>query len=165
VFGATPGAASDFALCHQYVLKFESVAKTEIILNLAWMLVCIGGLGAQVWMDRMRSGSRSRKVCLRRTLSVLIAALALFPVISASDDRIRLSDLSAAPGQGASVESGAMRGLLSSAPLEDPEHGQTAEPIFLPIIVCLFLIARPHIRASVRWFSISAVGRAPPALA
>lgn len=143
------------------------MAKTEIILNLAWMLLCISALSAQVWVDRLRSGARSpnRRFRLRRTLSVLIAALALFPVISASDDRVRLSDLNAVPLHGAAVESGQMHSLLSSAPLEDPEHGQTAEPFFLVSIVCLFLIARPEIAALARWFSISAVGRAPPALA
>jgi hypothetical protein len=141
------------------------VAKTEIILNLAWMLLCVGALGTQVWMDRLRSGPRSRGFRLRRSLSVLIAALALFPVISASDDRIRLADLNAMPVQGPAVESGQMHNLLSSAVLEDPEHGQTAEPFFLISIVCLFLIARPEIAALARWFSISAVGRAPPALA
>jgi hypothetical protein len=138
------------------------VAKTEIILNLAWMLVCIGALSAQVWMDRMGRGRGSRRIRVRRSLSVLIAALALFPVISASDDRVRLADLSAAPVEGAAVGSGQMHTLLSSAPLEDPEHGQTAEPFVLTGIVCLFLIARPQSGALARWFSISAVGRAPP---
>ncbi len=141
------------------------MAKTEIILNLAWMLVCVGALSAQVWVDRLRSGARGRRIRVRRTLSVLIAALALFPVISASDDRVRLADLNAAPSQGTVVQSGLMHQLLSSAPLEDPEHGQTAEPFFLTVIVCLFLIARPKSAALARWFSISAVGRAPPVLA
>ena len=68
------------------------VNKTEFILNLAWMLLCAGALGTQVWRDRFRKGSSNRSLRLR-SLSVLIAALALFPVISASDDRIRLADL------------------------------------------------------------------------
>lgn len=143
----------------------EAVARTEIILNLAWMLVCVSALGAQVWMDRIRSGKRHGRIRLRRTLSVLIAALALFPVISASDDRIRLADLNLNPVQPAAVESGQMHNLLSSSQLEDPEHGQTAEPVVLTVMVCLFLIARPKGASVTRWFAISAVGRAPPALA
>jgi len=139
------------------------VAKTEIILNLVWMLLCISALGAQVWMDRLRSGARNRTIRLRRSLSVLIAALALFPVISATDDRVRLADLDGAPSHGLAMEGGQMHGV--SAPLEDPEHGQIAEAFFLISIVCLFLIARPQIAALARWFSISAVGRAPPSLA
>lgn len=141
------------------------MAKTEIILNLAWMLLCIGALSAQVRVDRLRSGSRSRAIRFRRSLSVLIAALALFPVISASDDRVRLMDLDATPAQQTAFSGGQIHNLLNSAPLEDPEHGQTAEPIFLTVIVCLFLIARPKSSALARWFSISAVGRAPPAFA
>jgi hypothetical protein len=141
------------------------VAKTEVILNLAWMLLCVSALSAQIWRDCLRSGARNRGIHLRRTLSVLIAALALFPVISASDDRIRLADLNAAPAQQAAFEGGQMHSLLSSAPLEDPEHGQTPEPFLPTVIVCLFLIARPEIAALARWFSISAVGRAPPAFA
>lgn len=140
--------------------------KTEIILNLAWMLVCITALSAQVWLDRRRSGARSRNLRLRRTLSVFIAALALFPVISASDDRIRLADLSVPPlQQQSSIEQGKIHNLLNSAPLEDPEHGQTADPILLTFIVCFFLIARMEVSALARWFSVSAFGRAPPQFA
>jgi hypothetical protein len=139
------------------------VAKTEIILNLAWMLLCVSALGTQVWMDRVSSGLGNRTIRLRRSLSVLIAALALFPVISASDDRVRLADLYAAPQHGIALENWQTHSVL--APLEDPEHGQAVEPIFLIAIVCLFLIAQPEIAARTRWFSISAVGRAPPALA
>jgi len=93
---------------------------------------------------------------------VLIAALALFPVVSASDDRIRLTDLSAAPPQQVAFDNGHN---MPSAALEDPEHGQTAEPFLLTIIVCLFLIAHREQSALSRWFPISALGRAPPQLA
>ena len=129
------------------------------------MLLCIGALGAQVWMDRRRSGAGSRSIRVRRSLSVLIAALALFPVISASDDRIRLADLSAAPSQESSFDQGQIHNLLPAAPLEDPGHGQTAKPILLVVIVCFFLIARMERTALARWFSVSALGRAPPQLA
>ncbi len=140
--------------------------KTEIILNLAWMLGCIGALGAQVWMDRLRYGARGRTLRRRRTLSVLIAALALFPVISASDDRIRLADLSAAPvHEQSSFDQGKNHNLLSSAVFEDPEHGQTADPIVLVIVVCFFLLVRMEVSALARWIPISALGRAPPQFA
>jgi hypothetical protein len=141
------------------------VAKTEILLNLAWALVCFGALSAQVWMDGLRSRARDRKIRVRRSLSVLIAALALFPVISASDDRVRLADLNATPAQETALQSGKIQGLLSAAPLEDPEHGRTAEPLFATVVVCFFLIPRTKGIVQARWFSISAVGRAPPVLA
>lgn len=99
---------------------------------------------------------------MRRTLSVLISALALFPVISASDDRIRLADLGAAPVEQTAFDNGSMHNLLPAAPLEDPEHGQAAEPFLLTVIFCLFLISQRESAALPRWFSISAVGRAPP---
>jgi len=139
------------------------VEKTEIILNLAWMLICIGALSAQVWIDRLRSAAPSRTLRRRRTLSVLIAALALFPVISASDDRVRLADLSSAPSQQQSAfDQGKIHNLLASAPFEDPEHGQTADPVFLVFIICFFLLTRRDVSALARWFAISAFGRAPP---
>jgi hypothetical protein len=141
------------------------VAKTEVILNLAWMLLCIGALGAQVWVDRLRSGTRNRGIRVRRTLSVLIAALALFPVISASDDRIRLADLDASPVQQNAFERGQIHHLLNSAPLEDPGHGQTAAPVFLVVIVCFFLLRRMDTFPLAHWSSIRAFGRAPPQLA
>src|SRR5580658_9905167 len=147
--------------------KFEwsIVNKTEFILNLVWMLLCIGALSSQVWRDRLRSGSRNRSIRLRRSLSVLIAALALFPVISASDDRIRLADLESVPAQQAAFERGQTHGPLSPATFEDPEHGQTADPVFSISIVCFFLIVLMGASARSRWFSITTFGRAPPRFA
>lgn len=140
--------------------------KTEFILNLAWMLLCIGALSAQVWGDRLRPGSRSRRIIrLRRSLSVLIAALALFPVISASDDRIRLADLQGVPAQQSAFDRGHSNGLLSSATIEDPEHGQTADPIFPIAIVFFFLIVLMGSSALARWLAITTLGRAPPRFA
>ncbi len=141
------------------------VSKTEFILNLAWMLLCVGALSAQVWRDGLRSGSRNRRIRLRRSLSVLIAALALFPVISASDDRIRLSDLEAVPAQQSAFDRGQTHGPLSSATIEDPGHGQTADPFFLVVILCFFLIVLMFSSALTRWFSITTFGRAPPRFA
>jgi hypothetical protein len=138
------------------------VNKAEFILNLAWMLLCIGALSAQVWRDRLRSGSRNRSIRLRRSLSVLIAALALFPVISASDDRIRLADLKAVPAQESAFDRGQSHNPLNSAAFEDPGHGQTADPFFLIVIMCFFAIALMGTSALARWLSIATVGRAPP---
>jgi len=141
------------------------VDKTEFILNLAWMLLCIGALSGQVWRDRLRSRSRSCSIRLRRSLAVLIAALALFPVISASDDRIRLADLNAVPAQQSAFGRGQAHGPLNSATFEDPEYGQTADPFFLIVTMCFFQIALMGEFALARWFSIETVGRAPPRLA
>jgi hypothetical protein len=141
------------------------VNKTEFILNLAWMLLCVGALSTQVWRDGLRSGSRNRRLRLRHSLSVLIAALALFPVISASDDRIRLADIESVPGQQSAFVRGQANGPLSSATIEDPEHGQTADPFFLIVIVCFFLIVPMGAAVRSRWSSITTFGRAPPQFA
>jgi hypothetical protein len=141
------------------------VSETEFILNLAWMLLCIGALSAQVWRDGLRLGSRDRGIQVRRTLSVLIAALALFPVVSASDDRIRLADLQAYPAQQTPSAHKDTHSPLSSASIEDPEHGQTVDPFFLSVTLRFFPIAFTGSYALARWFSISSFGRAPPRLA
>jgi hypothetical protein len=139
------------------------VDKTEFILNLAWMLLCIGALAAQLWRDRLRSSSRNRS--FRRSLSVLIAALALFPVISASDDRIRLANLEAVPAQQSAYDRAQTHGPASSAMFEDPEYGQTADPFFLIVIMCFVLIALMGTSALTRWCSTTTFGRAPPQFA
>lgn len=139
--------------------------KTEFILNLAWMLLCIGALSAQVWKDRLRPGSRNRGIRLRHSLSVLIAALALFPVISASDDRVRLAGLEAVPVQQSTFNRGQAHSPFSSTNFEDPEYGQTSGPVFTIAIVCFFLISLMAASVLVRWFSIATFGRAPPRFA
>jgi len=142
------------------------VDKTEFILNLAWMLLCIGALCAQVWRDGLGSGSPGvRGIRLRRSLSVLIAALALFPVISASDDRIRLADLVAVPAQQSAFDHGQTHGPLSSATIEDPEQGRTVDPFFLVVILCFFLIVPIGTPVRSRWSSVTTFGRAPPSFA
>ena len=153
----------------------STVNNTEFILNLAWMLLCIGALSAQVWRDRvwrdgLRSaalsrGARGRSIRLRHSLSVLVAALALFPVISASDDRIRLADFEAVPAQQAAFDRGQTHGLASSANIEDPEHGQTVDPFFLIVILCFFLIVPMSTSVRSRWSSVTTFGRAPPRFA
>jgi hypothetical protein len=141
------------------------VGKTEVILNVAWMLLCIGALSAQLWRDRLRPGRRDRSIRLRRSLCVLITALALFPVISASDDRISLAGLQAVPPQQSALDRGQTHGPLGSGTIEDPEHGQTADPFFLIVILCFFLIVPMGASALARWFSVTTLGRAPPQLA
>ena len=138
-------------------------AGTEAVLNLAWALLCIGALSYEVWGGPRRTGVRSRAWRVRRAISVFVAAVALFPVISASDDRLRLADINTAPvPQTASIICGT-HNSAPSAPLEDPEHGQTAAP-FLPVgLLALFFVPsyggapRPAGRFASRFF-----GRAPP---
>jgi hypothetical protein len=143
----------------------DTVNKLEFILNVVWTLLCIAALSAQVWRDGLRSGARNRRLRLRHSLSVLIAALALFPVISASDDRIRLADLQAVPVQQSAFDRGQTHSPLGLAAIEDPEHGRTVDPCFLIVIVCFFLIALMGASVRSRWSSVATFGRAPPRFA
>jgi hypothetical protein len=133
------------------------VAKIDAILNLVWALICIGALTAHFL--------RTRTPQWKQTLSVLVAAVALFPVISASDDRIRLAEFDSGSAQQVGFERGQIHNVTPSAPLEDPESGQTTAPILAIAIVCFFFVVSKEASALARWFSFGAQGRAPPAFA
>jgi hypothetical protein len=135
---------------------------TEAILNMVWALLCVGALSGQFWRDQRRAGSRAMR--WQRAVSVLLAAVALFPVISASDDRLRLADLHAAsPPASAAFDRGQMHEAALSPPLEDPEHGQIAAPVLLfTFLVSFFALSFAKTPIQSRWFAGRALGRAPP---
>jgi hypothetical protein len=133
------------------------VAKIDAILNLVWALICISALTAHFW--------RTRTIRWQQTLSVLVAAVALFPVISASDDRVRLAEFNSGPVQQAGLERGQIQNSGLSAPLEDPENAPAAAPVLAVAIVCFFFVVSKETGALTRWFSFGAQGRAPPAFA
>jgi hypothetical protein len=135
----------------------------DTILNLAWACLCAGALG-YFWQDRRADGGR-QVICSRRTLSVILAAVSLFPCISATDDRVRLADMGRSPSRNSAVDHSTSRNLLLSLQVEDPEHGQTTEPFLLTFTACYYLVARREARRLVRQFSYCSRGRAPPALA
>jgi hypothetical protein len=137
---------------------------TEAILNLVWALLCVGALSRHFWRDRHRTASEGGAVRWRRAVSVLLAAVALFPVISASDDRLRLADIhAAAPPASAAFDRGQMHEAVLSPPLEDPEHGQIAAPVLLfTFLVSFFAVATHKAPIQVRWLAGSSLGRAPP---
>jgi hypothetical protein len=56
-------------------------------LNLFWLLSVLAAFGVLVWAERRRC-ARFRDRC-RRAFAVFLAAVALFPCISASDDLVR----------------------------------------------------------------------------
>jgi hypothetical protein len=100
---------------------------------------------------------------LQRAISVFLAGVALFPVISASDDRLVLADSSTAPvPQSASLDRGQIHNA-ASPPLEDPEHGQTSAPfLLLAPLVSVFVVAPSKTPLLLRWFAGRSLGRAPP---
>jgi len=136
------------------------MTKTEALLNLIWVLVCISALGLHFWRSRDYRATQTMRV--RRALSVLLAAVALFPCISASDDRVRLSDIQAAPVSSPQFNRHIPGGILSI--LEDPEHGQTTSPLFLAFMVSFCVMVRLETPALTRWLPLSSLGRAPPSV-
>jgi hypothetical protein len=137
------------------------VTKTEALLNLLWVVVCAGAFGSHFWRNYFRESAQTHAARLRRTLSVLVASVALFPCISASDDRVRLGDLDSAPAQQIAFNRAHVSGFLLPI-LEDPEHGQTAAPLVFSIKASSFVTIHVDPPALVKGFSFSTLGRAPP---
>jgi hypothetical protein len=136
---------------------------TEAILNLVWALLCVGALSRHFWRDWRRTAPDAGAMRWRRAVSVLLAAVALFPVISASDDRLRLADIcTAAPPSSVALDRGQAQDP-PSAPLEDPEHGQVAEALLLfTFLVSFFAVSFAKTPVQSRWFAGRPLGRAPP---
>jgi len=139
----------------------RTVTKTEALLNLFWVMVCASALGLHFWRNYFRESAQTKAARLRRTLSVLVASVALFPCISASDDRVRLGDLDSAPAQQIAFNRAHISGFLLPI-LEDPEHGQTVAPLVFSIKASSFVIVHVETPTLVKGFSFSTLGRAPP---
>jgi hypothetical protein len=90
-----------------------------------------------------------------------VAAVALFPCISASDDRVRLGSLDTLPATDLAFSRTHLTSPLGPI-LEDPEHGKTVAPVFLAFMVRFFVMVRAETPALTRWFPLSSLGRAPP---
>jgi hypothetical protein len=129
---------------------------TEAILNLLWTTLCAGALASHFLRDR--------GLHLRRSVSVLIASIALFPIVSASDDRLVLAALlTPAATQTAAFENGHVQKTPGFPTSEDPEHGQTSAPsapFVLPVLA--FAIAPETTPELTNGSPLSPLGRAPP---
>jgi hypothetical protein len=139
----------------------EAVSNTEALLNLLWVTVCAGALGLHFWRNYFREGTQTRAVHLRRTLSVLVASVALFPCISASDDRVRLGDMDSPPAQETAFNRAHVNGFLLPI-LEDPEHGQTVAPFFFAAMASSIVTVSVESPVLVKGVSFATLGRAPP---
>jgi len=139
-----------------------AVTNTDTILNLGWAVLCIGGVMWHWWWSRRYAPGLSRRIHFYRTVSVFLAAVSLFPCISASDDRIRLRDLDAASANGQAVMYGHDSNFQLIAQLQDIEHGQTTTPfVFTPVLSSAPLVQQEQpvlVRASHR----DTPSRAPP---
>jgi hypothetical protein len=73
-------------------------------LNLIWLLTVLSAFGALIWTERRRRARfRDR---MRRGFAVFLAAVALFPCISASDDLVRFGLMPRGQGSQAILRSG-----------------------------------------------------------
>jgi len=125
-------------------------------------VLCVGGMLWHWWWSRRYSPALSRRIHFYRTLSVFLAAVSLFPCISASDDRIRLRDLDTATTNGKPIVYGHESNYQLIAQLQDIERGQTTTPfVFEPALSSAPLVQQEPtvlVRASHRDTS----SRAPP---
>jgi len=150
----------------------ESIGVTSSSLNIAlnwvWLAVALCGLLWLAFQDLRRTRRGNRWRGLRRLLAVVLAAFALFPAVSTSDDLLSYSLLSAPLRQGGfgsqtpedPAESTAKVQLARL--LETLEHIQTAAICALVFFLVWFsyiFVFRPQPRfCSVECLS----GRSPP---
>jgi len=136
------------------------VTTVDTALNLTWALLCVSALGLLWWRDR-RSANRDPRARLRRTLSIFVAAVALFPCISASDDRVRLLDLDSLLSTHSAVSSAHTENPLAMQ-LEELEHAQPTLAFVLILILCFFLMVRSEEAGFGRSTARDSHSRAPP---
>lgn len=117
------------------------MTNTDTVLNLGWAVLCVGGVLWHWWWSRRYAPALSRRIHFYRTVSVFLAAVSLFPCISASDDRVRLRDLDTYSTNGQAIAYGHESNYQLIAQLQDIEHGQTTTPfVFTPIFSSVALV-------------------------
>jgi hypothetical protein len=129
---------------------------TEAILNLLWATLCVAALASHFLRERV--------LHLKRAVSVLIASIALFPIVSASDDRLVLAALHAPTSQQtAAIESGRSQKASVLPSSEDPEHGKTVVPAVVSVVpLAVFTLAPEQTPGLAKGNSLTTLGRAPP---
>ena len=135
----------------------------DTALNLAWVLLCLGALLCHWIRERRHSGVRSHRVRVHRMLSVLLAAVSLFPCISASDDAVRLRSLGSGMDGQMTFDQSRSANLPLMAQLEDLEHAQIAAPFTLVLVLCFFLFVALEQFTPLRAFHPDSLSRGPPA--
>jgi hypothetical protein len=132
-------------------MSSASLIHADAALNLIWVVLCVSAI---VWQwTRARAAG---------TLAVFLAAVALFPCISASDDRVRLLDLDAAAGNRTAVKKSVAENLPLTLQLEDLEHAQPPTSVsFLPTL-SFALMVHTEDAACIRRTRANSSSRGPP---
>lgn len=138
-------------------------------LNLFWALGAVSAIGLLAFRERRRR-SRLRDRC-RRGFVVFLAAVALFPCISASDDLVRFGVMPAAlRSQGTKVQaavparSGSSHAVHLARLLEALESFQIAVAIEVLIALCFFTWVLFAAEFAAERIALSPTSRAPPYL-
>ena len=139
----------------------------DTALNLIWVCVGVAAVGA-LGFSELRRGTATLKSRCRRGIAVLVATVALFPCISASDDLVSLEQLQigsanrAEFAHGQSQESNQQPDLFLALQFESLENFQISSACFGLVTVSQFARVRPH---AVRYCDRpvpSRADRAPP---
>lgn len=137
------------------------MTQVDTALNLGWALLCIGAVLWHLWRRR-NSVSHRGLTRVYRAVSVFLAAVALFPCISASDDHVRLQDLDAVLNPGIGFNHSHTNNLVLAAQLDAIEHGQASTPFVLSLSWCSFLLTPPAEPLRQHACCQAALSRGPP---
>jgi hypothetical protein len=137
------------------------IQHSDAALNLIWVALCVSALLWQLLSQSRRTGFSSQ-VLRRDGLAVFLAAVALFPCISASDDRVRLRDLDAAQTTQSTVQKGIGDNLTLSLQLEDLEHAQAATVFSLLLFLSFLLMVRIEDATCIPLARANSASRGPP---
>lgn len=136
----------------------------DTALNVVWALLCISAVVCHWRWERRHSRAHSRRIRFYRALCVFLAAVALFPCISASDDRVRLRDLDNVGHIHEALASGRDNNFQLNAQLQDIEHGRITTPFILAPAFSSVRLVEPEQPSLVRAFHLDSTSRAPPTL-
>ncbi|HEV2232172.1 MAG TPA: hypothetical protein VGV68_02065 [Terriglobia bacterium] len=139
----------------------------DTALNLAWVFVGVVALGA-LGVSELRRGAATMRSRCRRGIAVLVATVALFPCISASDDLVSLEQLQigsanrAAFTHGQSQESNQQPDLFLALQFESLENFQISSACFCLVPISKFARVRPRAARCFERPLPSRTDRAPP---
>lgn len=130
-------------------------------LNLLWALVAVLALLALGHQERRKPNS-ARRTRLERLLAVLLAAVSLFPAVSASDDIVRFQYLCSSCGNTSPHQSHEKNALHLARLLEALENFRVVSFYSLIFLLCFFTLVICIIRGTRERSLPSASCRAPP---
>ena len=121
------------------------MTSIDTILNSVWALLCVMALVCHWWRERQRARLQSRRLRLRRGLSVFLAAFLLFPCISVSDDyaQARLQNFNSIPSSRPVFRNGNSTSMFWAVQLEETEHIRPVAPFVLVLVQCSLMAVLP----------------------